>query len=342
MTTLTDLQAEVAAAAAVEASAVALIEELAAQRQAAVIPAIGYANFYGANAHWNYWWSAQQIVDHLHSIGATMLRMDTGGFDPANFGRVWTFARDIGRIDPAIRFVACLNGGFNSTTEATEYASAYAGARAVAQSLGSVGVRIFECGNELTTDARVWPVSSLPGDMPDQYTGGRDWRCMRGCLRGLMDGVKSVDPSYRTGVDFCVAQIAASDMLWNGMEPDGTTGQPALRWDITMWHNYRVYGDPFSLGTTGHGKGFNLMAYIAAAYGRPIMITEWNANPEDSDAIKAPFTTNYLKNLFDNRKSLKIESSMLYQMDGGPADFGLFVFPQQTAAFAAFTASNKP
>lgn len=297
-----------------------------------------YADFFGVNAHWNYWWSAQQIVDHMHQVGATMLRMDTGGFEPANFGRVWTYARDIGKIDPAIKIVACINGGFNSTTEATEYAAAFAGARAVAQSLGSQGVRIFECGNEMTTDARVWPNPGLPGDMPSQYKAGNDWKCMRGNLRGLIDGVKSVDPTYRVGVDFCIAQIGASDMLWNGTEPDGATG-PTVHWDITMWHNYEVYGDPFNMGLGG-GRSVNLVDYIANAYRVPIMFTEFNANPEDSDAAKTAFTNKFLANMYANRERYGIESIMIYQMDGGPADFGLFAFPQQTAAFAAFTATN--
>jgi hypothetical protein len=31
---------------------------------------------------------------------------------------------------------------------------------------------------------------------------------------------------------------------------------------------------------------------------------------------------------------------MLYQLGGGAPDFGLFVFPMQTAAYAAFSSSH--
>lgn len=300
------------------------------------------AHFYGGNAHWDYGWTAREIVDHAHQVGMTTVRMDTGGYDPNKYGRVHDFAVDIAAIDPNVKVFAAITGGFDITQdEDTNYATAFDGAKAVAKSLGAAGITDFECGNELATESSVFPQPGVPGDVASQYTGGQSWRAMRGAIRGMIAGVKSVNPSYRTGVNFTVAQIAASDMLWNGSEPDGSTGYPTVRWDITTWHNYQVYGSLFGMGTSGHGNNFNLIEYVAKAYGKPIMITEWNANPETSDQEKTVFTTNWLQQAYDNRALYRIESTMIYQMDGGAPDFGLFAFPQQTQAFASFAASHQ-
>lgn len=300
-----------------------------------------FPHFYGGNAHWDYSWTSQQIVDHLHQAGMTMLRMNTRGYDSSGIGRVKNFASGIAAIDPKIKVFAVIDNGFDSTaSEAANYAAGFAGGKAVASTLGPAGVTDYECGNELLTLPAVFPRPGVPGDKTSDYTPGAGWRAMRGTIRGMIDGVKSVNSSFRTGVNFTIAQVAASDMLWNGTEPDGATG-PTVRWDITTWHNYKVYGDLFHIGTEAHGSSFNLIDYIAKAYGKPIMITEWNSNPEDSDATKTTFTKNFLQEVYDNRVKYQIESAMIYQLDGGAPDFGLFVFPQQTAAYAAFSAEHS-
>jgi hypothetical protein len=94
------------------------------------------------------------------------------------------------------------------------------------------------------------------------------------------------------------------------------------------------------MGTQAHGSNFNLIEYAATAYKKPIMITEWNANHETSDDAKVVFTSTWLQDVYENRARYNIESVMIYQMDGGPDQFGLFYFPKQTATVKAFTASH--
>jgi hypothetical protein len=297
--------------------------------------------FYGGNAHWDYSWTAQQIADRMHQVGMTVVRMDTGGYDASKYGRVGDYAAKLAAIDPKLRVFAAITGDFDeSKDEATNYTTTFAGAKAVATALGAAGITDFECGNERPSDPRVFPDQTLAGDLRSQYAGGAPWRALRGAIRGMIDGVKSANPSYRAVVNFTIAQVAASDMLWDGVEPDGSAGHPAVRWDVTSWHNYRVYGSPFDMGTNGHGKNFNLIDYVSKAYGKPIMITEWNANPEDSDVTKTSFSADWLQTTYSNRALYQIESVMIYQLDGGPQDFGLFAFPGQTEALGTFARTH--
>ncbi len=304
--------------------------------------ASSFAHFYGGNAHWDYDWTAQQIADHLHQTHMTTVRFDTGGYDAGHVARVHDFAVQLAAIDPGLKVFVAITGDFDATVdEATNYAAAYAGALSVVKMLGPVGVSDFECGNERPSDPRVFPDQTLAGDVASQYASGKPWQAMRGAIRGMVDAVKGASGSYRAAVNFTIAQFAASDMLWNGVEPDGSTGHPTVRWDITSWHNYEIYGSPFHMGTNGHGSGFDLMGYIAAAYGKPIMITEWNSNPEDDDATKTAFSATWLSEAYAHRELDRIESTMIYQLAGGAPDFGLFAFPGQTAELTSFAASHS-
>lgn len=316
----------------------------------------GGSTFYGANAHWDYSWSPQTIVDHLHQINSLRLRLDVNINDVSTINTVNRIAGTIRAIDPNIKVLAVLGmcgaalcppstwHGWNSdATSDTNYGMAYDGARLAAQSLGSVGVADFECGNEMIVDPRVFPAPGAEGDVPHQYGNPIDWAKMRETIRGLRDGVNSVNTSFRKYVNFTSGNVAASDMLWNGQTPNGTDApyQDAtpLRWDVTSWHNYRVNGDPFAFVSRGHGT-FSVIQYAHDHYGVPISITEWNGGPEDSDQTKAAWTDQLLRETLANRAALGIESIMIYQMDGGGPDFGLFAFPAQTTAYSLITAAN--
>ena len=110
-------------------------------------------------------------------------------------------------------------------------------------------------------------------------------------MRGMIDGVKSAQSNAKCGINFCVADVGAADALWDGMQPDGSSGYPTVRWDITTWHNYEVYGDIFNIGTDGAGPGFDLPTYCKARYGVPFIITEWNTGPEQTEAYRANYIT---------------------------------------------------
>jgi len=106
----------------------------------------------------------------------------------------------------------------------------------VATALAPYGVTLYECGNELTRDPAIIFDSATAGTYTKDFNNA-NWPIMRGVIRGMIDGIKSVQPGAKVGVNFCVADVAASDMLWVGQQPDGTGGHPTMRWDITTWHN---------------------------------------------------------------------------------------------------------
>jgi hypothetical protein len=227
--------------------------------------------------------------------------------------------------------------------ESAAYSQGYAVAKAVASALKPYGVTLYECGNELTRQNATVVNFSYAGTKASDFNN-TNWPVMRGVMRGMIDGVKSVQPTAKCGINFCVADIGASDALWDGMQPDGTGGYPKVRWDITTWHNYEVYGDIFSVGTDGAGPGFDLPTYCKARYGVPFIISEWNTGPEQSETYRANYVSTKLKEFYQARKTHNIQSVMYYVLDSGNDTYGIIL--NGTAinptynAFASFTAGN--
>ena len=203
-------------------------------------------------------------------------------------------------------------------SESSAYSGAYDIAAEVATAFAPYGVTMYECGNELTRD----PYIILPGEVADAGTKAVDfnntnWPIMRGFMRGLIDGVKSVQPSALCGINFCKSDIAAADALWDGMQPDNSGGYPEVRWDITTWHNYEGDGDIFHIGTDGAGPSFNLPVYVKARYGKPFMMTEWNSDPNQSLSHRASYLQTQLDEFRTHRTTEAFQSGMFYELDGG-------------------------
>ena len=156
--------------------------------------------------------------------------------------------------------------------------------------------------------------------------------------------MKSVQSSAKCGINFCVADIGAADASWDGQQPDGTSGYPTVRWDITTWHNYEVYGDVFSLGCDGAQPGFDLPIYCQARYGVPFIITEWNTGPEKSESYRASYITSKLGEFYQNRKTHNMQAVMFYVLDSGDETFGIMVngspINPSYNAFQSFTSGN--
>lgn len=185
--------------------------------------------------------------------------------------------------------------------ENTAYNANKAHAATVATTMAPYGINTYEAGNELTRDKAIIIDSRTAGNKPTDFNNA-NWPI----LRGMIDGVKSVQSTARVSVNFCVADIAASDMLWDGFQPNGTT-----------WHNYQAYGDIFSVGTDGSGPGFNLPAYVKARYGKPFWLTEWNSVENSSTTDRAAYIQSKLPEFYNARKIHGIESTMLYELISG-------------------------
>lgn len=342
-------------------------------------------HFMGINGHPDlnrtaangYVWDEPGWLSYCNSVGAKTIRMNSYNSDATMNARVRSLMDYMWNNNTGISVLPCISvnpilkhyksgavvndgSGFDHIgNEDENYTLGFNTGQLVAQRLQAP---VYECGNELFTrgataagndENPVQIISGVQGDNVNQYaTPG--WKCVRGLQRGLIDGVKSVQPNAKCGANFVAAQIAASDMLWYGNNPDGTSEpSKACKFDIVTLHNYQAQGSLFNITTNGHGSNFDVFAYMRNAYqdaqGNPldVHITEWNGKPEDADTTAAVSWMNQeLPKHFAHRSGGTIATSGLisssyYQAAHDGVDFGLDDRPNKTAAFLAF-ANNNP
>nr|WP_242538551.1 hypothetical protein [Trinickia acidisoli] len=304
-------------------------------------------SFYGMNGHYDYTFTPTQVVAALQAIGCTTYRVGCINTS-SQLNPVIALAKAFQTA--GMTLFTLVNYGLRDSTntlytsESAAYSANYAGAAAVATALAPYGVTMYECGNELSRDAAIILNSATAGTNNADFNV-TNWPILRGAIRGMIAGIKSVQPSAKCGVNFCVADIAASDMLWDGIAPDGSGGYPTVRWDITTWHNYEPYGDIFDIGTDGAGPGFNLPAYCKARYGVPFMITEWNASPTQTETFRSSYVTEQLGEFYAARKTQGLQSVMYYELTSGDDTYGIVtnaLVPIQPTygSFQSFVQSN--
>jgi hypothetical protein len=311
-----------------------------------IVTAATAGTFYGVNGHYDYRYTPAQVVSIMKSMGCTTYRVGCSD-DPTQLNAVVKLAQAFQSAGLTL-FVLINQGIYDSTrallaSESAAYSRGRACAAAVATALAPYGVTMYECGNELTRENDIILDFTNAGTKAVDFSN-KNWPIMRGVMRGMIDGVKSVQPAAKCGINFCVADIGAADALWDGMQPDGTGGYPKVRWDMTTWHNYEVYGDIFNIGTDGAGPGFDLPTYCKARYGVPFLITEWNTGPEQSQAYRANYISTQYANYFKARKTKNLQSVMYYVLDSGDSTYGLMIegtaLVQPYGAFTSFVASN--
>ncbi|MET3566910.1 hypothetical protein ABIC47_002401 [Leifsonia sp. 563] len=303
---------------------------------------------YGMNGHHDTPQSPALIASLMTDLGCTVYRVNCTD-DPASLGPVTTLAQSLGAS--GITVLPVIDSGLEDSSGAL-YASedaAYASGRsigeAVANALTPHGVTMFECGNELTRNSAI----ILPEHEADAGTklvdfDNDNWPLMRGLMRGLIDGVKSVQPGAQCGINFCKSDVAAADGLWEGWQPDGSIGHPPVRWDLTTWHNYEGDGDIFRIGTDGAGPSFDLPIYCKARYGVPFLLTEWNSDPNQSQSHRASYIAAQLAEFGPRRNTEGFLSSMFYELDGGTQwglvdDAGTHMDPPYSA-YRSFVAAH--
>ncbi|MGF6415760.1 hypothetical protein [Paraburkholderia sp. MM5482-R1] len=303
-------------------------------------------SFYGINGHFDYTYTPAQVVSILKGLGCTSYRVGCTS-DPSELNAVVKLAQAF--QSAGMTLLVTIAQGFYDTSgtlfasESASYNAGYASASTIANALKPYGVALYECGNELTRDKAIIIDSTNAGTKAIDFNNA-NWPLMRGAMRGMIDGVKSVLPSAKCGINFCVADVGASDALWDGIQPDGSGGHPKVRWDITTWHNYEVYGDIFNIGTDGAGPGIDLPTYCKARYGVPFIITEWNTGPEQTQAYRANYITSQFGSFYAARKTHNIQSVMYYVLDSGNNTFGIMTngvpLNPPYGAFTGFTSSH--
>ncbi|CAB3776336.1 hypothetical protein LMG28614_00194 [Paraburkholderia ultramafica] len=310
----------------------------------AAAPAAG--TFFGMNGHFDYTYTPTQLVSILRGIGCTSYRVGCTD-DPNQISAVVKLAQAF--QSAGLTLLLLINQGVHDSNgnvfagESPAYDRAFACTRTIVTALKPYGVTIYECGNEVTRLNATILHFTNEGTKAVDFNNA-NWPAMRGAMRGMIDGVKSIQPSAKCGIDFCVADIDAADAVGRHA-PDGSGGYMRVRWDITTWHTYEVYGEIFNIGSHGSGPGFDLPTYCKARYGVPFIITEWNTGPERTEAYRANYITGRLGAFYQARKTHNIQSVMYYVLDSGDNTYGIMIndvaVSQPYSAFTSFTASHQ-
>ncbi|MFM0138399.1 glycosyl hydrolase [Caballeronia grimmiae] len=203
-------------------------------------------------------------------------------------------------------------------------------------------VKYIECGNELDVDLKIAGDGSSTADWDPAC-----WPSFRGALRGMIDGVRAIDPSIQCGVNVGIPMAyRALQMLWNGISPDGTTqgvsGAGSLRWDFTSYHWYKSSGDIQCGGR--NNACVDVLQVLKESFNVPIWLTEWGwSGANDTPQSAAAYTGKALKQYRSIKDKYNIQSIMMYAvMD---KNYGLMQLDGVTknpayAVFKDFIAAN--
>ncbi|MGF6779619.1 hypothetical protein P3T21_004848 [Paraburkholderia sp. GAS334] len=304
--------------------------------------------FYGMNGHMAWTSTAYQTISPaqqvaiLQDLGVTNYRADV-----ADAGMAQTVANALkgAFAGTGISILPCINvwNTYNQhASESDAYNLGHQLAVSIATPLKGL-VKYIECGNELDSNGLIHGGGNLATDYDPAI-----WPAFRGVLRGLIDGVKSVDPTIQCGVNVGVPlAYEALQMLWNGVQPNGTsTGQSGatpLRWDVTMFHWYESSGDIRRAGSQGLT---DVLQILRDSFSLPIWLTEWGYQLSDDAATQATYVTTTLNEYYTMRSTYNLQSVMMYQLfDTGTDTYGLLAADGTTrkacyASFKNFVAAN--
>jgi hypothetical protein len=187
---------------------------------------------------------------------------------------------------------------------ATLYQRASAFAVHFASRLGH-DIRVWELGNEMENFAIIQPCEMQDDDIqyncewgpasgvgPLEYYGPR-WKKVSAVLKGLSDGVISVDPQLIKAMGTAGwGHVGAFDR----MREDG------IAWDISVWHNY---GDDLEWGLKQLQR-----------FGKPVWLTEFN-NPHGSqkgEEAQAKGLIGIMSQIEALREKYRIEAAHIYEL----------------------------
>ncbi|MGF6607097.1 hypothetical protein OKW45_001997 [Paraburkholderia sp. WSM4175] len=276
--------------------------------------------FYGANGHWDYNHTIDQQIEALRMMG-----MEPGYYRVAWEGphtmdylvNLATALRETG-----IDMICCINlsmvneRGELYASEGEAYHAGWMAGAKVAAALAPLGVTIFQTGNELDAKEGIRVDQRMQGGVPEDFRNSH-FPSLRGVINGCAQAVRTVGgPHVQIASNcFTACSIACSDMLWDGMQPDGSGGHPKLRWDITTWNNYQCYGSMLDMSLDYMKPRVNLLDHCKSKYGVPIIVTEWNGNEGDTDDQRTEWAKQFMDEIYwSGRELYGVEALVVYQL----------------------------
>jgi hypothetical protein len=312
----------------------------------AVSPTHDY--FYGMNGHLAWTNGLLSLVSPatqlalLKDLGVTCYRCDVADGGMAS---ILALALDTTFADAGVAILPVINplsaNWDSNSSESAAYQLGYDLAVRCTKPLAG-RVRYIECGNELDVSLKTG------GDGSNFYNwDAGQWPSFRGVIRGMIDGVKSVDSSINCGVNVGIPlAYGALQMLWNGITPNGTasgrSGASYLRWDFTTYHWYHSSGD-IQCGWKD-GACVDVLQILKDSFGKPIWLTEWGwTGGKDYGQDAADYVTTALTQYRALKDKYDIQSVMMYSLIDsryGLIKPGDMVKNPAYSAFKNFVAAN--
>ncbi|SAL27026.1 glycosyl hydrolase [Caballeronia humi] len=304
--------------------------------------------FYGVNGHMAWGSGIYQTLSAaaqlaiLKDLGASVYRADT-----ADAGMSQTIANALNGAfkNSGVTIMPVINprsAGWNqSGTEAAAYTLGYNLAVKCTTPLKGLVTHI-ECGNELdTVGLKIGGDGSASTDWNPAY-----WPAFRGVIRGMIDGVKAVDPSIKCGVNVGIPMAyRALQMLWSGITPNGTAngvgGAANVRWDFTTYHWYK---SSYNIQKAGPKASVDVLQILKDSFGVPIWLTEFGwSGTKDSAQSAADYVTTAMTQYKSVKDKYNVECIMLYAVID--ASYGLMQMDGKTknpaySAYKNFVAAN--
>ncbi|MDR5758506.1 lipopolysaccharide biosynthesis protein [Caballeronia sp. LZ035] len=315
-----------------------------ASAPAAVIAPTG-SIFYGMNGHVNaagaYATSSpQQQLAQLKDLNVSMYRNDVSSqADAVKLASVAQMMQPSGvTVYPVLLQVVK-----DFTDENTAYQKSYTLAQ---QIVGVQKYAYYEVTNELAPQCLVGWVDGVHSTDYDNSC----FQIARGIIRGMIAGIKSVDPAGKIIIGGNTWMHYGFDqMLANGTQPDGTGGHPVVTWDITAWHWYSEQGD---MRHACGGSGCYDVIGTLKSFGKPIWINEVGIRPDfpgTPDQAAAFLGSDMLGTLLSIAPQYDIESLQMYELYDDPptgqGPYGVMLNDGTTqkpeyAAFKSFIAAH--
>jgi len=271
--------------------------------------------FYGANGHNNgggaYDLSSPALqLQQLQDLHVKLYRNEVYNLASANklAGIAATMAAGGVTVFPVI-----LSGISTRTSEQDGYNVGYTLGQ---QTATARKYPYYEVSNELGAQAIA---GNVDGVYP-QHFDNLKFQKARGVIRGLIDGIKSVDPAGKIviGGDTWL-HYGFYQMLAAGTQPDGTGGHPIVTWDVTAWHWYSDQGD---ITNACGGTGCHNVLAELQKFGKPIWLTEFGVRPSygTDQQIADYMVGNKMMNEFVTvAGKYNIQSILVYMLYDDPA-----------------------
>ena len=200
----------------------------------------------------------------MKAMGITSIRQDC--YSTADTAKMASLVNSFAPV----KIQPVFNAFPKTTDETTAYNEFYAYGQTVAGQLAGK-VAVVELMNEPENMYFAHGSANNGQNVTDWSSSNSQWAAFRGAVRGFYAGFRSVDTTKKTliaspGVAWLHYGILTG--LWTGKSPDGSTGHPTARWDITNYHWYYDFGNIENAG------GVNTLATLKSAFNLPIMMTE--------------------------------------------------------------------